>query len=83
MNWLCVVVGGVAVLGGLNWQFNSRHHFSGPKRAEDSCVNLNPLGASPDVDQQLVTVENGSSGGEIEGASVIADHDTSSKAVNE
>lgn len=82
MNWLCVVVGGVAVLGGLNWHFNSRHHFSGPKRAEDSCVQLNPLGAVSEVDQ-LGTVEIGSSGGEIEEASAIADRDTSFKAVNE
>jgi hypothetical protein len=73
MNWLCVVVGGVAVLGGLNWYFNSRYHFSGPKRAEDFCVELNPLGALSEVNQ-LDTVENGSSG-EIE-ASTIVDLDT-------
>lgn len=79
MNWLCVVVGGVAVLGGLNWYFNSRHHFSGPKRAEDSGVELNPLGALSEVNQ-LGTVKKGSSR-EIE-ASAIVDLDTNSKAVN-
>jgi len=76
MNWLCVVVGGVAILGGLNWHLNSRHHFSGPKRAEDS-IKLNPLVAF----DQLSTVEDGSSV-EIDTVA-ITDHNISTEVVNE
>lgn len=32
MNWLVVVVAGVVFLASLNWIFNSRYHFKGPKR---------------------------------------------------
>ena len=59
MNWLCVVFVGVAVLGGINWHFNSKYHFVGPKRAED-CFELNPLRTMSESDN-LNNAEDGSS----------------------
>jgi amino acid transporter len=35
MNWLIVVVGGVFLIGSVNWIFNSRVNFRGPVRLED------------------------------------------------
>ena len=34
MNWVVVVIGGCMFLCGLNWVFNSRHHFKGPPRSK-------------------------------------------------
>ena len=34
MNWLIVVVAIVFLIGLVNWIFNSRFHFTGPKRTE-------------------------------------------------
>ncbi len=33
MNWVVVVVGGVFIIGALNWILNSRFHFHGPARS--------------------------------------------------
>jgi hypothetical protein len=35
MNWTVVVFAGFALIGFLNWIFNSRHYFEGPKRFDE------------------------------------------------
>lgn len=32
MNWLVVVVAGTVIIMALNWHYNSKYHFKGPKR---------------------------------------------------
>jgi amino acid transporter len=34
MNYTCVVVGGVAIIGGVYWMVSARHWFKGPLRSE-------------------------------------------------
>ena len=34
MNWLVVVVAGTCLIMAVNWHFNSKYHFKGPKRAD-------------------------------------------------
>lgn len=44
MNWLCVVVAGVSAASAVNWLFNSRYHFVGPKRYDQQVVKAVPFG---------------------------------------
>jgi amino acid transporter len=47
MNWVFAVVTGLALLATINWQLNSKHHFKGPKRIQETIilddVHGNPL----------------------------------------
>jgi hypothetical protein len=40
MNYTCVIAAFVMLLGELNWEFNCKYHFKGPKRS-DSDVDYN------------------------------------------
>jgi hypothetical protein len=35
MNYTIVIVAFVVLMGELNWEFNCRYHFRGPKRNDD------------------------------------------------
>ena len=40
MNWLTVVMAGVFLMCALNWQYNSRYTFKGPKRHDSHIMSL-------------------------------------------
>lgn len=49
MNWLIVVVAGVFLAGMVNWQVNSKYHFTGPPRHEDNLLISNLGKTAADV----------------------------------
>jgi hypothetical protein len=72
MNYTIVVVGAVAIIGGLYWVVSARHFFKGPRRTGDPCTPKSPftpggpqLGSPPGVAMEGRDIQYGTMEGQL------------------